>query len=521
MKAINPYYWKLYKNSEEGKATISDFERLYDKRTGIEETLAIIKKYNPNNAILEDDFERIVSVTFDWFEFWSNNKTIPTDIAGAKIYATGFIDYIANHYNFERKPYRRVLQHIIPLSICLYRTFPQYFIPYLYVLRFEYLQWIFDEYDVDIESYPPKFDYQKRNEYYLDICDSINAFLENIQLTGSERVALLYGFLYEVSKEDLKNYPNSNPRVWLIGGSFNRGEKQSGRMRWECSAETREGDIMLFFETSKTLDKKKRSCLTSIWRAASDGVKDPLFYYHETAYIDDKIDIPYIPLDTLKNDPIVGKNPKIIQNCNGLSGTEVKPSEYKQILKLIKEVDNLFEISTLPHYDIYIPSNNVVIKEEADVENNMILPLLERMKLRSKDEIKKGKYFIRQVPLRLGREKKVEAKGKTDFSLFPFGEDKIFADVLIETKHGIRELRNEAEVKVAFKQAESYAAHQYAGLMMLIDEKYIRLYFRDKYGVFKYESQVIFDWQDINDENKDDFYKLEKIIKSFNVHKTY
>lgn len=521
MKTINPYYWKLYKNSEEGKNIISDFKRLLDKGTSIKETLAIIKKYNPDNAILEGYFDTIVSDTFDWFNTWSKSKTLPTNAEEAKLFATGFIDYIANYYRFERQPYRIVIQHIIPLSICLYRTFPQYFIPYLYVLRYEYLQWIFDEYDVDILSYPPKFDYKKRNEYYLAICDSIKELLSPLELADYERAALLYGFLYEVSKEDLKNYPNANPRVWLIGGSFNMGEKQDGRIRWECNAETREGDIMLFFETSKTLDKKKRSCLTSIWRAASDGVKDPLFYYHETAYIDNKIEIPFIPLDTLKNDSIVGKNPKIVQNCNGLSGTEVKPSEYKQILKLIKEVDPIFDISTLPHYDLYIPSSNVVIKEEADVENNMILPLLERMKLRNRDEFKKGKYFIRQVPLRLGREKKVEAKGKTDFSLFPFGEDKIFADVLIETKHGIRELRNEAEVKVAFKQAESYAAHQYAGLMMLIDEKYIRLFFRDKFGVFKYESQVIFDWQDINDENKDDFYKLEKIIKSFNVHKTY
>lgn len=522
MKSINPYFWKLYKSSEEGKETIADFKKMLDKKTSITEILAITKKYNPDNAILEDSFDTMVSDTFDMFNSWSKSKTLPTNIEEAKLFATGFIDFLANYYCYEKQPYRRVLQHIIPLSICLYRTFPQYFIPYLYVLRFEYLQWIFDEYDVDIQSYPPKFDYKKRNEYYLAICDSIKELLSPLELEDYERAALLYGFLYEVSKEDLKNYPNANPRVWLIGGSFIIGEKQEGRIRWECSAETREGDIMLFFETSDTIDKKKRSCLTSIWRAASDGVKDPLFYYHETAYIDNKIDIPLIPFNTLHYDPIMGQNPKIKQLCNGLSGTEVKPSEYERVLELIKEIDPTYDLSQLPHFIISAPIDDTEIKEEADVENKLILKLLKKLGLRTDKEVKNGRYFDRQVPLRLGREKKAEAKGRTDFSLFPFGEDKIFADVLIETKHGRRELRNEAEVKVAFKQAESYAAHQYAGLMMLIDEHLIRLYYRGKDGVFQYTPNPDkFDWSILTDENNDDFNRLQKIINSFHVHKTH
>lgn len=520
MKQINPYYWKLYKESKEGKLTISDFEKMLDKRTSNNEILAIIKKYNPDNALNEDYFDVMVPEVFRLYNAWFNGKNAPTDYISARQYAIDFIDFLALRYRYERQPYREIIPFIIPMSICLYRTYPEYYIPYLYVLRYEYLQWIFDEYDVEVASMPAKFDYPKRNAFYLDICDALCSLIDNMQMSGSERAAFLYGFSYEVSKEDLKNYPNANPRVWLIGGCFNPDEKQSGLMRWECNAETRKGDIMLFFETSKTLDKKKRSCLTSIWRAASDGVRDPFFYFHETAYIDEKIDIPLLSFNILYNDPIVGQNPKIKQLCNGLSGTEVKPSEYAQIIELIKVADPSFDISQLPKFIMYAPIKDADIKEEADVENKLILELLKQLKLRNDDEIKSGRYFRRQVPLRLGREK-TEAKGRTDFSLYPFGEDKIYADVLIETKHGRRELRNEAEVKVAFKQAESYAAHQYAGLMMLIDEHFIRLYYRGKDGVFQYTpNPEKFEW-DILTDNKDGFNKLQKIIYSFNVHKTH
>lgn len=525
MKQINSYYWDLYKESPIGKSVISDFKKLLYEDLSSDDLYELVKKYNQEFFTNSKDIAtlkymlEIVSDEFYYYRDWfrASNETINYEHLIVDIF-----DFVAMTFRRScHQPYREAIKFIIPISINLYKLYPNFFIPYFFVLKFEYLQWIFDEYGIEIIDMPSKFKYQKRCIFYYYICDSLNKFFEDnksLNLSPEEKMAFLYGLSYEVSKKDLKNYPNASPRVWFIGGSFEKDELQEGRIFWENNAQTRKGDILLFYETSTSLDKANKSQLTSIWRAASDGVVDPFFFYHESAYIEDKIKIPNISFDKLYNDPVIGKIGIVRKKFNGICGYEVKPSEYKAILELIRQTDPSYDMSQLPVLPEQTPFKECTINVEADVENNYILEMLKRMGFG--EESDSNKKFLRQVPLQLGRIKK-EAGGFTDFSLFPFGEDKKYADVLIETKHGRRELRNEAEVKKVFKQAESYAAHQYAGLLMLIDENKIRLYTRNsKDGVFEYTpNPKTFKWVDLNDA--DTFQELQTIIYSYNVHKTH
>lgn len=524
MKQINSYYWDLYKESPMGKSVISDFKKLLYEDMSSEELYEFVKKYDKEFFTNTDGqgLQYLIEEFSSYFDSIKDSLPETNNIEELKRTVYEIFDVIADSYAEESsQPYRETINYIIPISLCLHKYYPNFFIPYLYVLKFEYLQWILDEYNIVVDDMPSKFNYLKRCQYYFEICEALYKFFEDnksLNLKPEEKNAFLYGLSYEVSKKDLTNYPNASPRVWFIGGWFKPGEPQQGRIHWECNSQTREGDILLFYETSSSINKDHRSKLTSIWRADSDGVVDPFFYFYETAYIDKKIEVPNVSLDKLYNDPIVGNVGIVRKKFNGVCGYEVKPSEYKAVLELIKQADPTYDISQLPEYPEQAPFKDCKINVEADVENNYIIEMLKRMGLG--EESDPNKKFLRQVPLQLGRVKK-EAGGITDFSLFPFGEDKKYADVLIETKHGRRELKNEADVKVAFKQAESYAAHQYAGLLMLIDENKIRLYTRNsKDGVFEYTpNPKVFKWTDL--DNADTFQELQKIIYSYNVHKTH
>ena len=518
MKKINSYYWNLYKESPIGKSVVSDFKQLLYEDMSSDDLYELIKKYdkeyfvNGEDGILEGLIEEAPSIVTHCNELCS--------IDDYKHYYDELIDKIANDID-GYQPYRWAINYIIPISMYLHKLYPNFFIPYFFGLKFKNLQWIFDEYGIVISDMPSKFKYKERCHYYFEICEALYNFFEDnksLNLKPEEKDAFLYGLSYEVSKIELTNFPNATPRVWFIGGWFKPREKQEGRLQWECNAQIRKGDILLFYETSLSLKPEHRSKLTSIWRADSDGIVDPFFYYYEIAYIDKKIEVPFVSLEKLYNHPIVGNIGIVRKKFNGVCGYEVKASEYKAILELISQADPSYDMATLPVLPEQTPFKECTINVEADVENYYILEMLKRMGLG--EESDSNKKFLRQVPLQLGRVKK-EAGGKTDFSLFPFGEDKKYADVLIETKHGRRELRNEAEVKVAFKQAESYAAHQYAGLLMLIDENKIRLYTRNsKDGVFEYTpNPKVFKWTEL--DNEDTFQELQNIIYSYNIHKTH
>ena len=89
-------------------------------------------------------------------------------------------------------------------------------------------------------------------------------------------------------------------------------------------------------------------------------------------------------------------------------------------------------------------------------------------------------YIRRQVYLQLGRKKSTDSivqSGRPDFSVFPFGDHRKCADIVIEAK-GPGEMEGDKKLRDAFDQGESYASRQYAELLILADDKQLLFYFQ-------------------------------------------
>ena len=129
--------------------------------------------------------------------------------------------------------------------------------------------------------------------------------------------------------------------------------------------------------------------------------------------------------------------------------------------------------------------------------------------------------YRRQVYLQLGRRKdetQTIQAGKTDFSLFPFGDKDLCADVLIEVK-APGELDKQSQIKEVFYQAESYASRQYSGLIILCDADKLLLYPRNKDGVFRFfDTTEIYKWEEVL-KGGEVFYQLRNRIKEFKKHR--
>jgi hypothetical protein len=72
MLKINQFYWQLYKDSPEGKKTIEKFERASQEDFSIEESVSLLKEYNPvwflnvNEVETASYFESAYNVIGNW-----------------------------------------------------------------------------------------------------------------------------------------------------------------------------------------------------------------------------------------------------------------------------------------------------------------------------------------------------------------------------------------------------------------------------------------------------------------------
>ena len=75
------------------------------------------------------------------------------------------------------------------------------------------------------------------------------------------------------------------------------------------------------------------------------------------------------------------------------------------------------------------------------------------------------------------------------------------------------------DIETAFWQAESYASRQYAGLIILADDRKMLLFPRSKDGTFKYSNTPeTYTWDEIFSNKDDKFTKLRKFILGFRKH---
>lgn len=513
MLKINQFYWNLYKESPEGKKTIEKFEKASNDDFSIDDSIRMLEYFDPEWFLNIDKnevqwlFREAKHIANEWT--FDNTKSMRNNAE----------EWMESSFDGD---FGVAIQYIAPLSFFLYKKNPSYFIPYMFLLRYNYIRQILEDFDLDIKEVPGKANIRDRCFYYLDICDALCKFRElNDNMTAPELCAFLYDMERKQYDASYSKETTPFPQVWLTGGKKSEKESREEKMFWHANAETKKGDIIVFYETGQTFIKENKSCITGIWIAQTDGISDPLFYYYGQVIIGNEIKIKPIPFKVLASDPRTNKLPRLGAHFLGISGDAVSTKIYEGLLDLIEEKDQSFDRSRLPKlhepYSLKVTlseARSMGMKPEKWVEEYFIKEMLERMGWKYKVD------YDRQVHLQLGREKIEGEKtqdGRTDFSLFIFGRKMKCADVLIEAK-GPGEMDGK-NIEKAFWQAESYASRQYAGLIILADDEKILLFPKSKDGIFKFSNTYKeFKWKNIFDNKDDEFKKLRDIIMEYCIH---
>lgn len=512
MIKINPFVWNLYKTSPNGHQVIKEFQNVLLPEFNLADFMPLAKKYTPEyfkNAG-EDGIENDLLYVWSRLKGTGTSKEINPDVA-----ENIFIEACKRIGGYEG-----AIDWFYYISICLYKLYPSFFLPYLFYLRYNYLQQIIDAYDLDLGDLPGKASKEERCRYYLKLCKILYEFRNENGLNGPELCSFLFDMESQYLDSQEVEYENKFPNVWLISGGKHDKELYNDFLFWHSNPETKKGDIMLFYETGET-ESGNRCCLTGIWRALTDGFKDPLYHYYGCTMIGKEKKIDPIPFKVLKSDSRTNQLPRIGANFLGVSGDPVTINKYESLLDLICERQSNFDKSELiinrVPYEVEVKfEERGDMKPEKWVEEYLVIKLLKMMKW--------GRLKIdyrRQVYLQLGRRKdetQTIQAGKTDFSLFPFGDKDLCADVLIEVK-APGELDKQSQIKEVFYQAESYASRQYSGLIILCDADKLLLYPRNKDGVFRFfDTTEIYKWEEVL-KGGEVFYQLRNRIKEFKKHR--
>lgn len=159
-----------------------------------------------------------------------------------------------------------------------------------------------------------------------------------------------------------------------------------------------------------------------------------------------------------------------------------------------------YDTSVLP--SLYEPKKKLIdfgIEEEADVSKKLLIPLLEEMGW------KLGVDFKSEVEFPAGR----GTTGKRpDFCLHLTGTERdLGADVVIEAKYN---MKNNEDIAKNYDQGLSYAKWGNAKVLVLCDKNQIRVYERNKKGVFTENKFKLFRWEEM--EILERFNELKQIL---------
>ncbi|GAB3577519.1 hypothetical protein GCM10027578_45340 [Spirosoma luteolum] len=509
---INKKLWNFYKNSKEGKEAIELFS-LKSENDDLEMKIKDIsnkyKRFLGNQCdeefFLEDTDLIYTSILAD--------NLLPQDHENSSDYfsrliedlelfsveqdANGELTRIENEPPIVNKQDFKKLCSILPeISIVLYFDTDLFFIPILFREQFDVFIKILDSLEIPIPEFPAKSDKKGRLLLYKQINENIEIFSKENNLTIEETCACIYDFSFMLLEEnkDYSELPEPT-NIWLTGGSkedyqtFLQNPVEGEKSAWTCNENTRRGDIIIMYVLSPY------SCIQSIWRADIDGIYTPFNYYNSRARVTKGIIVPHISLKELQSDPYFSKLGITRKNFQGVNGVKFSAKDYKELQRLLIKKD--FDISILPQLyqpDLKIEEN---IKNEKDVEERLLIPLLSKLGFTEKD-------WTRQLSQKAGRKE----KAIPDFVFFPKGEIHYQnAPLVIEAKFN---MSSSIERTQSYNQAFSYARMMKSQLFGICDKDRIVIY-RESKGVFD-RFNPIFEkhWQNINDPEI--FNKLKLII---------
>ena len=509
---MNKSIWNLYKESERGKKAIVLFSFDSEKDNLEIKSKEIFQKYNKylGGISVEDYFLNNCFLTIDSIiaaKLFIKNKENATD------YFTRLIDNIELFLVVEnlegelvkkeneqpiiyQKDYKTFCAILSEISLMLYFYGELFFFPILFREQFDVFMKILDVLEIPMPKLPVKSDKRGRLLFYNGLNENINKFSEENNLTPEETCACIYDFAFMLLEEDERTIEMPEPtNIWLTGGSkedyktFLESPVEGAKSVWTCNENTKRGDIIIMYV------RAPYSCIQSIWRSDIDGVYTPFNYYNSRTRATNGIVVPHITLNELKTDLYFSQLPITRKNFQGVNGIQFTANDYKELQRLLKEKG--FDISVLPQ--LYCPDFEISgqLKNEKDVEEKFLIPLLEKLGYSEMD-------WTRQLSQKAGRKE----KAIPDFVFLPKGEIHFQnAPMIIEAKF---DMNSNIERTKSYNQALSYARLMKSSIFGICDKDRL-IFYKEKNGYFD-RFKPVFEkhWQSINDAEI--FSKLKVLI---------
>lgn len=498
---MNNKIWNLYKTSDRGKNAISLFS--INENDHLEEKVKSIYRFCINylgGSSKENHF-------LDRFFLISDNIVADNLLLGEEEIVSNYFNRLIENIEIglvdvapngnliktkderplvKQKDYKKICALIPDISLVLYSFFPSAFLPILFPEKFDVLIKILDALEIPMPSLPASTDKKGRLMFYNDLCENIFNFAEYHNLTPEETCACIYDFaIMLIDKEKSYNIDLPEPtNIWITGGSKNDYENflrtpiKNSMSEWTCSENTKRGDIIVMYVLAPY------SCIQSIWRAAIDGVYTPFNYYNSRTKITNGITIPQISINELKSDNYFSQLPIVRKNFQGVNGSKFSATDYKELQRLL--ISKRFDITILPQ--LYNPNLELSldVKNEKDVEEKLLIPLLQKLGYSEND-------WTRQLSQKAGRKE----KAIPDFVFFPKGDIHFQnSPLLIEAKY---DMSSNVERTKSYNQALSYARMMKSPVFSICDKERIIVY-KEKNGSFD-RFNPIFEkhWQSLND----------------------
>ncbi|MDP1526888.1 MAG: hypothetical protein Q8M20_13830 [Rhodocyclaceae bacterium] len=504
---FNKFLWGNYSQTERGKAALQRYanptKEIFDNDPDLIEVFKVFVKEEfldqYNEPVINVDIVDLVKSAAEKLPICSREQAEEAYIELYKNYIpyqatdkSGKVDDVFFFGEAEEDWY----DYVAAISLGLHQAHPGYFLPYDFRSCFHQLTEIHEEFGIPLAPVPSKGDKTGRAFYYLDINTVWQEFRQLHGLNAVEMCAFLYDFAKEfVTPTDANDLPLPT-KAWIITGGAGNNDIETVELDthetvryWNANSGVRRGDILVMYLV------RPKSCIHSIWRAASDGFVDPFFHYHSIAWIAAPIKTAAVPLTTLKTDPLLSKKGAIRANFQGPSSkAPLSFEEYQAIVDLM--VAQGQDRSVLPVMQTPPAQLEVDLGNERDVEIQLIEPLLSQLGYRDKD-------WVRQMPVRMGRGE----RNYPDYAIGAvMGRGNESARMIIESKY---QLSSRREFEEAFLQAKSYAVRLQCDVMALAAREGIWIFEKHR-DAFQIEHHTYRSWGELN--HPDIFHQVLAVV---------
>ena len=508
---MNKNIWNLYKDSERGQKAIAAFIFDVDDLL-LEKVNTIFDLVEPRGLDTENKdyflenffviFENILADSLlseekETLEDFYNRLIDTLELSEVCEDDAGEFYKPENSKPFVKRGDYKAIASLVPeLSLFLYIYYPGQFYPIIFPERFDYLISSFDVLGINLPPIPVSTNKRARLIFYLELCRQLAEFAGNYALSPAETCACLYDFAGMLESADTPHRDLPEPtNIWLTGGSkedydtFLKTPRKDATSVWTCNENTRRGDIIVMYVRSP------HSCIQSVWRAATDGVFTPFNYYNGRTTVVDGTVVPKITLQELRQHEFFRDLPIVRKNFQGVNGVKLSAEAYSELQKILSLKG--FDISILPQ--LYQPelAADVIVKNENDVEEKLLIPLLHKLGYSSGD-------WTRQLSQKAGRKE----KAIPDFVFFPTGERHFQnAPLVIEAKYN---MDSNAERTNAFNQALSYARMLKSPIFAICDRERIIVYCEKNNQFDRFNPAFEKHWPSLN--SAETFNELRQLI---------